>query len=379
MKIGYGENELGVMSKEGIINNDTLNIMYKNGFYFISDAVNNKILKTTEKGESVLIIYNSQFNPILKPTVIEMDPTTDQEKMIFVKLYRNFPVFNPGLITADIDKNIYFINKLPSYKKIMDDGTIADQLILKFDSKGEILYELGREGISSSPFGYIFNMITDEKNNLIVQENVVDGILIYKFFPDGFLQKKIKISKNDIPLTSKEHSYLVDIIDTKLSYFENEIYLTVQFVKETNDNISAPKYETMYEKILRYSIETEKFEKLLLKINPEYIDINRLSGSTAEAKELYGDKSKILKPMETIIGIDENHNLFFSQKDIIHSDKNKNDEILYIYSSGGSLINNIAVRYPSNIKYVSDMFFSSNGKICSFFIKDGEIHFVIIN
>jgi hypothetical protein len=379
MKIGYGENELGLISKEGIINNDALNISYKNGFYYISDAINNKILKTTEKGESVLFIYNPEINTNLKSTLIEKDPTTDQETMVFVKLYRNYEVYNPGLITADIDKNIYFINRLPSYKKVMDDGTIADQMILKFSSKGELLYELGKEGISTTPFGFIFNISTDEKNNLIVREDVIDGVEFYKFSPDGVLEKKVKISKTDIPLTTKERDYLVDIIDAKIGNFENEIYVTVQFVKASEDNLSTTRYETVYEKIMKYSLETQKFEKLIMKVSPEYVDIGRIALNSTESKELYGDKQKILKPMETLIGIDEEHNMYFSEKDIVHSSINKNDEILLVYNPGGTLIDNISVKYDSKIKYASDMFFSTNGRVCSYYIKDGEIHFVIIH
>jgi len=379
MKIGFGENELGVISKEGYINNDTLNIHYKNGFYYISDGVNNKILKTTEKGESVLIIFNPDFNPNLKPTVIEKDPTTDVEKVVFVKLYRNFDVFNPSLITSDINKNIYFINRLQSYRKTMDDGTVFDQMILKFNSKGELIYELGKEGISTTPFGYIYNLVTDEKNNLIVQEEVVDGILIYKFLPDGILQKKVKISKSDIPLTNKEYGNIVDIIDTKIGYFENEIYITAQYIKSLDDSLTTTKYETIYEKIMKYSLETQKFENLLMKITPEYIDINKFAMNSKEIKELFGDKQRILKPMESLIGIDENRNMFFTQKDIIFNSIYKNDEILFVYNSGGGLINNIAVKYSKKIKYASDMFFSSNGRVFSYYINDGEINFVIIN
>ncbi|OHD06062.1 MAG: hypothetical protein A2086_10400 [Spirochaetes bacterium GWD1_27_9] len=379
MKIGYGENELGIINNNGMVNTNTINISYKNGFYYLSDSTNNKILRTTEKGEPLLIIFNKESNPLLKPTITEKDPKTEEEKIIFVKLYKDYPVYSPGLVIADIEKNIYFINRLPSYKKVDEDGNIGSEMILKFNSNGELLHEIGKNGILTVPFGYIINMTCDEKDNLIVQENFNEGTLIYKFSKNGELLKKVKITKDKIPLTSKENSYLIDIVDVKIGYYEDEIYVTCQFVKESKDVMSITKYETMYEKILKYSIKTEKFERLMLKVTPQYIDISKIASNNEEIKNLYGDKQKILKPMETILGVDENYNMFFTQKDLIYSSANKNNEILYVYNSGGRLIDNIYATYPYNIKYASSMYFSYTGRVYSYYIKNGEIYFVLVN
>jgi hypothetical protein len=380
MKIGYSENELGLLSKDEVINSDTMNIYYKHGFYYISDAVNNKILKTTEKGEPVLVIFNKDYNPTIKPTVVEKDTTSDHENLVYVKLYKDYPVYSPGLITSDINKNIYFINRLPSYRIANDDGTIYEQMVLKFDSKGDFVYEIGQNGVSSTPFGFIMSINIDEKNNLIVQENNDKGILIYKFAEDGTLLKKAQIEKEKIPVQDKEKTFLFDIVDTKIGYFENDIYLTVQFIKETQEPLSVTKYETMYEKIFKFSLDTMNFDpRPLMRVNTQYVDISKHSSNASEIKELYGDKQKIMRPIETLIGIDDMHNLYFSQKDVILSKSDINNESLHIYNSFGGLLKNVSVKYPQGVKFASDMFFSSNGKIFSYYVKEGEIHFVLIN
>ncbi|HPO51137.1 MAG TPA: hypothetical protein PLO89_12495, partial [Spirochaetota bacterium] len=115
-KIGFGENELGFISKNGAISTNAVTVSYKNGFYYIADATNNKILRTTEKGELLLAIYNPDFNPALKPT--KTTEKENSETVVFVKLYKDYPVYEPSNICADIDKNIYFVNNLPSYKKL---------------------------------------------------------------------------------------------------------------------------------------------------------------------------------------------------------------------------------------------------------------------
>ncbi|HOV15838.1 MAG TPA: hypothetical protein PK771_16230, partial [Spirochaetota bacterium] len=321
-KIGYGEDELGVVSKNGIVKTDSIVVSYKNGFFYIADNINNKIVRTTERGEILLVIYNPDFNPSFKPTTAKSESET--ETVIFVKLYKDYPVYNPTKICADIEKNIYFVNNLPSYKKIEEDGSFASQMVLKFSNKGEILFELGKNGIGTSPFGYINNISTDEKDNLIIQEDSNDGIIFYKFTKLGILEKKVKITKGDIPLTAKENDYLVEIIDSKIGSFENDIYVTCQFVKEVKDMPSLVKYETVYEKILKYSISSHKFERLLLKVTPQYFDLSKYAGNS-EIKDLYGDKQKVLKPMEALLGMDENYNLFLSQKDFTVSKANINN------------------------------------------------------
>lgn len=375
-KIGYAESELGIIAKDGAVKTDSIITSYKNGFFYIADSINNKIIRTTEKGEILLIIYNPDFNPTFKPTVTKN--ISNDETVVFVKMYKDYPVYNPTAICADIDKNIYFVNNLPSYKKIDEDGSFLSQMILKFNGKGELEYELGKQGIGTMPFGYIESIATDEKENLIVQENCTNGIIIYKFTKEGILEKEVKITKADIPLTTKENGYLLEIIDLKIGYFENDIYLTCQFVKEVKEVPALSKYEAVYEKVMKYSLATAKFERLLLKITPQYFDLTKVSNNS-EIKDLYGDKQKVVRPTETFIGMDEGYNMYFSQKDVMLSTSNRNNEILYIYTNNGRLLNNIYVNYKSDIIYASTLFFSPNGRVYSYYIKDDEIYFILIN
>ena len=108
------------------------------------------------------------------------------------------------------------------------------------------------------------------------------------------------------------------------------------------------------------------------------MDLSRFSNNS-EVKDLYGDKQKVLKPLESFLGMDENFNLYFSQKDFYLSLSNKNNEILYMYSIGGRLLNNIYANYEINAQYVSTMFFSPNGRVYSYLVKDGYINFILIN
>ena len=382
MKIGYGENEIGLISDNKMSKN-IINIVYKNGFYYIADNVNNKILKTTEKGNLLMIIYNKDFNPTLKPTRhydMENNGNTEEEnKIIYTKLYSEYPVYSPSFIAADLNKNIYFVNSHPSYKKMDEFGAIYGQLILKFNNNGEFQYSIGKNGQFTSPFGDVVSMNTDENDNLLVMENEENSIVVYKFSSDGNLLKKSIINRSNIPLNAREIDYTAYMVDAKLGYSENTIYVTAQMIKETNENGNI-NYESAYERILEYSIEDEKYGKALFRINLQFIDVAKVISDRPDLKNILGDKQKIPKPFDNFLGVDTNNYIYFSQKDTINDlVDNIYSESLIIYDHNGRMANNFSVRYSSGGSYVSPMFFSESGIIYSYYIKNGEISFVVIN
>ena len=63
--IGYDKEELGLLPEKSA-NEVSLDFCYSNGFFYISDKINNKILKVTETGVVVLTIYNQGNYPHLK-------------------------------------------------------------------------------------------------------------------------------------------------------------------------------------------------------------------------------------------------------------------------------------------------------------------------
>ena len=220
-------------------------------------------------------------------------------------------------------------------------------------------------------------MVTDQKNNLIVYEKTEDENNIYKFSPDGALESKTSISKNDIPKTSEESDLIVDIIDIIPGFIEDEIYLTCQYIKEKKDNFSIKNYEIVYEKILKYSLKTNKISKLILSVKPKKINFSKLKLSP-ELKELYGDKKEIVKPLENLMGVDINGRVFFYEMELPLELLNENKQVLIIYDNNGKLLKEISLEQPLNVQYISEFFLSSEGKVFYYYIIDGEVQFVSI-
>ena len=254
---------------------------------------------------------------------------------------------------------------------------MSNSLILKFDNNGSLKYVIGKNGIDSSPFSYISKMITDQKNNLIVYEKNENENNIYKFGTDGTLKSKTSISQNDVPKTSEESNLIVDIINIIPGFIEDEIYLTCQYIKEKEDNFSIKNYEIIYEKILKYSLKTNKISKLIISLKPKKINFSKLK-LNPELKELYGDKKEIVEPMENLMGADVSGRMFFYKMELPLELLNENKQSLSIYDNNGKLLKEILLEQPLNVQYVSEFYLSSEGKVFYYYIIDGEVQFVSI-
>ncbi len=375
MKIGYDINDVGNFLQPNGMSAASLFIHYNEGFYYFSDPVNNKIMKVTKSGVPILIIFNKSYNPHIKPTKI--DDATSDESLSYVKLYKDYPVYSPGILTTDIDKDIYVVNNDPAYRKSNADQAASSSMILKFDNKGSLLFKLGKEGPDTEPFTSILNMQCDDKDNLVVQEYSITGILIYKFSPQGKLLSKNNITKDQIPLTGKEQNCIVDIIDVKLGFTENDVFITCQYVNKKVENISLVSYEVLYEKILKYSLKSGKFVQSLIKIDPEYYDASKFK-QTEIAQRAFGNKKKILKPMESLIGVDRYNNIYMTRPEFKQDNLGRTTQIIYIYDGCHCLKNYFSVDYAAGEEYFSKFFLTPEGKIFSYYFQKGELQFVDI-
>ena len=381
--IGYDKEELGLLPEKSV-SEAALDFCYNNGFFYISDKINNKILKVTETGVVVLIIYNQSNYPHLVPNssdALDVDSTSD-ENYEYLKLYSSYSLEQPGAITADIEKNIYVVNREPMHKKYGEQNQIEDEFILKFDSRGRLIYKIGKNGSSKSvaevePFNYISKVATDINNNLIVMEGYSEDLKIYKYSKDGELLYQTLLSKNKLPLSKNELNGVILLIDVIPGYSEDEILANYQFISREISN-SIELFQLEYEKIFRYNIKEDKFDKMLLKTSPEYEDLSKLKFDPA-VMELYGDMKKIQRPMPTFIGCDSYSNIYLYQEKLPLDSLIIKDFRLMKYNENGRIESLRHVRYSHDIVYNSDMYLTHNGRVLSYVVKENEVTFVSVN
>ncbi|MBP7553547.1 MAG: hypothetical protein KA885_08970 [Spirochaetes bacterium] len=375
LSFGYNDNEIGInLNSENMLEYG-IDFDYKNNFFYISDSINNKVIKLTEKGEALLIAYNPETNPILKSTDVS---TATGDEILFTKLYREYGLYAPEIIASDGDRNIYVVNKDPELKKINENQSISDQLILKFNNNGDFLYLLGTEGKGSlTPFTHITDIKIDDKNNLLIKEDFDENTLICKFDKNGALLKKSAVNKKEIPLQKNEENLIAIQSGVFLGYKEDELYITSQFIKENLESSLILKYETLYEKLFGYSLQNDKYQRLIMKIQQKFTDISKLTNYN-DIKDIYGENKVIARPIDDFAGIDIYSNIYFIQRDISIKGKNINDFTLAEYDTNGRLKKNYIVNYPPDIEVTSNLLISDFGAAYSYYIKGEEITFVKI-
>ena len=156
----------------------------------------------------------------------------------------------------------------------------------------------------------------------------------------------------------------------KPSRFDDEIYITCQYIRENIESHLISRFETVYEKIYRYSLQNETFSKMIMTISPKYADLTRYG---SEVKEMYNDPKKVILPMEEFIGMDGSHNRFFVRQNVSIPGMNNNNYSLSVYSPDGHEIFAKNVAYPLEIVYTSPAVVSDDGRVFSYYIKDEEI------
>lgn len=190
--VGNGLEEIGVhRGKNGQFSGPTT-VLFKNGFFYIVDRVNQKVLKVTTPGDIILTLSKGES---------EIEP--DDETVLRLKERKSYPFDIIGEIAVDSENNIYIEDKLlnagPEKTEIdvFDPSSGAGEggeemyvsYILKFDRLGRHLTKIGKGGPGSEPFFYVYKMDVDSEGNLIVLtgEGEWRKWTYYKFDPDGNL------------------------------------------------------------------------------------------------------------------------------------------------------------------------------------------------
>ena len=370
LKLGYDENNIGMKLNEHNLIDYKIDMIHRNNFFYITDKVNEKIMKFTERGELLLVIYNQDTNDIFQQNSGDDASENTASGYVSTKIYKPYPLIQPEKIEADFDRNIYVVDNNQEYKKVNDDKTVCDQLILKFDNEGNLLYKLGRNGVGNVPFGFISTLMTDNRDNLLVTESDESGYALSKFDKNGQLIKRVVIASNSAPKQKSEEDFIVDVVSVQPSRFDDEIYLTCQYIRENVESRLISRFETVYEKIYRYSFQNETFSKMIMTIAPKYADLTKYGN---EVKEMYSDPKKVILPMEEFIGMDGSHNRFFVRQSVAIPGMNNNNYSLSVYSPDGHEIFAKNVTYPLDIIYTSPVFVSDGGEAFSYYIKDEEI------
>ncbi len=381
ISIGDDEEEIGVVKEPNGQFIGPSNVLFRNGFFYVVDTVNAKILKITTPGDVILVLARGYEQ-------------NDQEDDILRTKQRKYYPFNTiGQIAIDNENNIYIeektIEKLPekdeidlfitdsSYEEESDE--IYKSHILKFDRLGNYLFRIGEDGKGSDPFYYVYKMEVDAHGNLIIitaDENWKSWVY-HKFDRDGNMIFKSKLHVDDVfTVEDMEDTafFIMDVLpvcsSSDLIYWisvYNTSYDTKEIRKEEDlwgeeieiddlDSLKEQMEETekkangrdlLYYKLLYYNLETNEIDK-------SYKWENRLVDQVASTEELFG--------------IDGQTNSFFWKY------INNTKAIISIYRPNGSLITRRGFVFENEGLW-TNVQVAIDGSVCALKIDDKKLHF----
>ena len=260
--IGSGVEEIGVLKSDSGLFSGPGSVIFKNGFFYVVDTVNQKLLKVTKPGDVILVISRGTRKE------------NEKENVLRTKQRKYFEFNNIGKVAVDNENNIYienkFIEKLPEKTEIdiFSTESILEQekheiyvsYILKFDRLGNFMYKIGKNGINSDPFFYIYKTDVDDDGNLIVL--TVDEEWktwdYYKFDSEGNQLFYDHISSEEIFDVKSMEDTTFFIMDTMLVCSTGHLIYWISLYDTTYDTEDLINEEELWGE----EIEIEDIEKL---------------------------------------------------------------------------------------------------------------------
>jgi len=219
-----------------------IGITMRDGFFYIVDGEARKTMELNSYGDLLSLFYNEDSQ--IK-TLLEKSKRPDQS----VHREISYPFDYPGIIAVDSKKCIYTVCTIPKNRQEQGEGGILySQAILRFTRDASSVDYIGQQGPGGTPFPYIKNLYTTEKDELIVVCESNDGLIVYWFGYDGFLKYMIPVTTKSVP-SIKEASV------------NSELYLTVENV------VPDPSSYKLYVKVDYYSSYVDEESKVQSGIN----------------------------------------------------------------------------------------------------------------
>lgn len=229
-------------------------IVMKDGFFYIVDGSSKKTMELNSYGDLLTLFYNedSQTKELLEKST---------QNPLSVRHQLGFPFDYPGKIAVDSKKCIYTVCTIPrNRQEESENGLLYSQAVLRFTRDGSSVEYIGQQGPGGTPFPYIRNIYTTEKDELVVVSNSNEGMIIYWFTSDGFLKNMIPINSKDVPTddipeTSNEIYWSLEnvIPDT----VENRLYVKIDYYSSYLDEESRVQSGINYLQTLLYPLDTE--------------------------------------------------------------------------------------------------------------------------
>ncbi len=227
----------------------------QDGFFYIINGEAKKIMELNSYGDLLTLFYNedSQTAKLLEAS---------KRQALSTRHEVNYPFDYPGMVATDSNKNIYTVCSVPrDRQEHSEDGTMLySQTVLRFERDGSSVEYIGQQGPGGTPFPYIKNIYTTDKDELVVVGTSTEGLIVYWFATDGFLKYMIPVVTNELPSvkgidsTSEVYWTIENVLPDPLDY---KLYVQVNYYSTYLDEDSKVQSGVNYIQSLLHTLNIE--------------------------------------------------------------------------------------------------------------------------
>ena len=387
LPVGTDEEEIGVLRESSGRFVGPAHVLFRNGFFFTVDSVNQKIMKTTTPGDVILIIADGEM-------------VEDEGDSVMKTKQKKYYDFNQiGLIEVDHENNVYvedmFLEKTEVETVIdifsIDDEAIDEEkeyeekymsYILKFDRLGSIVHLIGENGIDSDPFYYVYNIDIDRDGYLVVMtgNDEWNAWTYYRFSPEGERLEKYTLTSDDMIMQPDQDNrayFVMDVLPTEkpgqILYWTSK-YETSLDTKEVKKEEDLWGEEIEIEDYDRYRAKEQGVDKEeqeqgirdLLNYSISFYDLG--SSSVVNSHQWEVGLGNEVESTQEFLGIDGNQNCFFWK----YIDKNK--AVITILRPDGSFITKRSFQFENDGIWM-DLQIAPDGSVSAIKIDEWNVHY----
>ncbi len=237
LDIGRLEDQIDLISLEGMQSTAKTCITMRDGLFYISDGKGERVVRYTSYGDLLFMVYNEETNP--PPLTLPVNPPDEEQVTRWASTY---PLREPGEIAVDSRKHIYVEDRLPPDRHTSDQESRAllDSTVLHFDTNGKFVEYLGREGVGGSPFPRINSIHTSVHDEIAVVCRLPGGWNIYWFNTDGTLKFSIPISGNTLPVLPDQELF-PSVDSVSIAPDERKVFIKIDYYHSTFDESTSTK------------------------------------------------------------------------------------------------------------------------------------------
>ncbi len=266
LKYGNFEDEINLFGVDKIGKIST-SLTMKDGFFYIVNGQNQKILSYNSYGDLLSIHYNEDFYDEKYNELL-----SKQNSMLWKGV--SFPFEFDGKIAVDSKKYMYAVGIVPKERNEQDEdeNLVYSQVVLRFSSDGTVLDYIGQQGPSGTPFPFIKQIYVTNQNELVVVCITTSGSCTFWFSSDGYLKYRIPLTQKDIPhekfdfAEGEDDDIFISVENVVPDYSSQTLFVKVDYYKPYVDSESKISSGVNYLETVIYplNVETGTYSKSII-------------------------------------------------------------------------------------------------------------------